>query len=99
MYIRKIVKDDLTFHIKNVTIHLKKGDVVFSKVNGDSSITVYYGNIELVLHIKKANAMFEHETEFANDIIDEIATRVLEKIDNGKKKKGDDLCDLMQMLF
>lgn len=98
MYIRKILKDNFTFTIKNATVNFMRGDVVFIKVNEENAtMTIYQGNLELVYPIKKSNYLFEneHEDRFVEEVIDEIAERVAKKIEENKRIPANSLMDIL----
>lgn len=100
MYIKKTLKTDLTFRIKNATINLKKGDIVFIEIDKASMmVKIYQGNLILEYHIKKGKNFFEDEQEdaFIDDVIDEIASQVVKKIETNKKKG--EMEDLLAKMF
>ena len=99
-YIKKVIKDDLTFHIKNATINFRKGDIVFIELDKTSSmVKIFQGNLVLQYHIKKAKNFFEddQESELHDDVIDEISDEVVKRIEFNKKKTQ--MVDLLAEMF
>lgn len=94
MYFKKVIKEDLTFRIKNAIINFKPGDVVFVEIDRTSMIAkIHQGNVTLDYHIKKARNFFvdEQEEALVDDVIDEIANHVVRKIEADREKRLDDL--------